>query len=60
MSNSDDILQGVFIASFSLIGLSVLSYCIRTKLKNYSKMKQSASMEDLSSVDTTDPTQTQV
>ena len=59
MSDTDDIMQGFVIAIFSLAGLSAISYCVRIKLRQQHHMKKSASMEELSSVDTSDPTQTQ-
>jgi len=55
MSDSDDIMQGFLITGFVLIGLSSFGYCIRLRMKNHSKLKQSSSMEDLNSVDTQDP-----
>lgn len=58
MADADSILQGCFIAGFSFAGLVALVYCLKKKVKTYD-MKKSASMEELSSVDTTDPTQTQ-
>lgn len=57
---SDEIMQGFVIAMFVLCGLSSFSYCIRLRLKNSTMMKKSESMEDLSSVDTTDPIQIRV
>ncbi len=53
--SSDEIMQGFVIGMFTLFGLSTITYCIRLRMKNHSKLKQSASMEDLNSVDTTDP-----
>ena len=58
MADADSILQGVVIGSFSFIALATLVYCLKKKAKTY-HMKKSASMEELSSVDTTDPTQIQ-
>jgi hypothetical protein len=58
MADADSILQGVLIGSFGFIGVVSVVYCLKKKAKSYS-MKKSASMEELSSVDTTDPTQTQ-
>lgn len=59
MVDADDLLQGFAIAGFSIIFLSSIVYCLKKKTKSY-HMKKSASMEELSSVDTTDPTQIQV
>jgi hypothetical protein len=53
---ADNVLQGIFIGVFSFGGLaSILYYCSRRRLHQSSKMKQSSSMDDLTSVDTTDP-----
>lgn len=53
--NSDDALQGIFIASFTAIGIATLVYTIWKKCKNNSGMKQSPSMEDLTSISSDDP-----
>ena len=58
MTDADDILQGCLIGAFGFIGIATLAYCLQKRVKTY-HMKKSASMEELSSVDTTDPTQTQ-
>jgi hypothetical protein len=58
MTDADDVLQGIFTATFSVIGLAAICYCVKLRLRN-NQFKKSASTEDLSSVDTTDPTQTQ-
>jgi hypothetical protein len=60
MADADTVLQGILIGAFTCIGLSALSYCIRKRMKNRTMMKQSSSMEDLTSVDTTDPQQDEV
>ncbi len=52
MSESDDILQGFFIAGISIIVLSGIGWCLRQK-KN--QMVKSESTEDLSSISTEDP-----
>lgn len=52
---SDSILQGFVYTLFSLCGASSLIYCIRMKLKSRTEMKQSSSMEDLTSIQTEDP-----
>jgi len=59
MVDADDLLQGFAIAGFSIIALSSIAYFLKLRTKKFS-MKKSASMEELSSVDTTDPTQIQV
>lgn len=48
---ADSILQGFVYTLFSLCGASSLIYFIRMKLKNRIAMKQSPSMEDLTSVE---------
>lgn len=53
--DADTILQGFVYALFGLCGASSLIYCIRLKLKEKVQMKQSPSMEDLTSVNTEDP-----
>lgn len=58
MSDADSVLQGCLIGGFGFICVISVVYCVQKKVKSYS-MKKSASMEELSSVDTTDPTQTQ-
>jgi hypothetical protein len=58
MVDADSVLQGCFIGGFAFVGLVTLVYCLKKKAKSY-HMKKSASMEELSSVDTTDPTQIQ-
>jgi hypothetical protein len=58
MADADSILQGCFIGGLGFAGLVTLIYCLKKKAKTY-HMKKSASMDELSSVDTTDPTQTQ-
>jgi hypothetical protein len=60
MVDADDLLQGFSIAGFSMIILSAIAYCLKRKRASIMMMKKSASMEELSSVDTTDPTQIQV
>ncbi len=60
MAEADNILQGVLIGSFLFIGIASFSYCIRIRMKNNSSFKQSPSMEDLNSVDTTDPEHSEV
>lgn len=56
MSDVDQIMEGFVISLFVFAGLSGFAYCIRMKMrKQRSNMKQSPSMEDLTSVDTTDP-----
>lgn len=53
---ADELLQGFVFALFTLCGASSLMYCIRLKLKQTnSQMKQSDSMEDLTSISTEDP-----
>lgn len=58
MSDADDILQGCLIGAFGFIGLVSVVCCLQKRVKKYT-MKKSASMEELSSVETHDPTQTQ-
>lgn len=55
--SSDEIMEGFVIALFTLTGLSTIVYCVRIRMRDHKKMKQSASMEDLNSIDTTDPEQ---
>lgn len=59
MTDADDLLAGFVIGGFSCVVISALAYCIKKRRSNLIHMKKSASMEELSSVDTTDPTQTQ-
>jgi hypothetical protein len=54
MVETDDILQGFLIGSFTLIGLSALAYCLRRRDVKYN-MKKSASMEEINSMDSADP-----
>jgi len=56
---ADELLAGFVIGGFSCVVLSALAYCIKKRRATLVSMKKSASMEELSSVDTTDPTQTQ-
>lgn len=56
---ADDILQGLVIGGFAFVSLSTLVYCIQKRRSKIFHMKKSSSMEDLNSVDTSDPTQTQ-
>jgi hypothetical protein len=58
--SGDEIMQGFVISLFTLCGVSAFGYCMRLRLKNRSIMKKSESMEDLNSVDTTDPIQIRV
>lgn len=58
MSDADTILQGCLIGAFGVIGVMAVVFCLKKKVKTY-HMKKSASMEELSSVETHDPTQTQ-
>ena len=53
--SSDEIMEGFVISTFVLCGISTLVYCIRMRMRDHKRMKQSASMEDLNSVDTQDP-----
>lgn len=55
MVDSDDILQGFLAATFVICGISAIGYCIRNRMKNQTGLKQSPSMEDLTSVSTEDP-----
>ena len=55
--NGDEIMQGLIIALFSLCGVSAVVQCIRLRMRNRLTMKQSPSMEDLNSIDNTDPEQ---
>lgn len=52
---SDTIMQGVVITAFSLCLITAVVGCVRTYLKPKVAMKQSPSMEDLTSVATEDP-----
>ena len=58
MSDADTVLSSIFISSFTVVGVCACTYWIRNRRRNIS-MKKSASMEELSSVETHDPTQTQ-
>lgn len=53
--DSDTIMQGVVITSLAGTGLFAIAYCIWKKYKSKSSMKQSPSMEDLTSVSSEDP-----
>ena len=55
--SGDEIMEGFVIALFTLTGLSTIVYCVRIRMRDHKKMKQSASMEDLNSIDTQDPEQ---
>lgn len=55
MTISDDVLQGIVITIFTLVGVSAFGYCIRLRMQNKSTLKQSPSMEELNSVATEDP-----
>lgn len=52
---SDEIMQGFVLTLFGLCGISSLGYCIRMYLKRSPPIKQSPSMEDLTSIQTEDP-----
>ena len=53
--DSDNIMQGTVITLFAVcIGTSIAA-CVRLYLKKKETLKQSPSMEDLSSVSTEDP-----
>ncbi len=54
MTESDDILQGLFIGGFLFVGLNAVVYYMRTRCRK-SEMKKSPSCEELSSVSTEDP-----
>jgi hypothetical protein len=58
MSDADSILQGFLIGAFGFVGVVTVAWCLQKKVKKYN-IKKSASMEELSSVETHDPTQTQ-
>jgi hypothetical protein len=53
--SSDEIMQGFVISLFALCGISSAVYCFRLYFKNKHTLKQSASMEDLTSISTEDP-----
>ena len=56
MSDSDSIMEATVITLFCLTGLFGVTHCIRTYLrKRNPTMKQSSSMEDLTSISTDDP-----
>ena len=58
MADADNILQGLLIGSLSFVGVITLVHCVRKRVQHRSiTMKQSPSMEDLTSVETTDPQQ---
>jgi hypothetical protein len=58
MTDADVILQGLFIGSLSFGALIAVYICLKKRAKKF-HIKKSASTEELSSVDTTEPTQTQ-
>lgn len=58
MADADSILQGFLVGGFAFAGVVTLVCCLKKKAKMY-YMKKSESTEDLSSIDTADPTQTQ-
>jgi hypothetical protein len=53
--SSDEIMQGFVISLFALCGISSAVYCFRMYLKDRPTLKQSPSMEDLTSISTEDP-----
>jgi len=55
--SSDEIMQGFVISLFILCGISAFGYCARLRLGKTTThgLKQSPSMEELSSVVTDDP-----
>lgn len=56
MSDSDSVMQYTVITLFSLAGVFGVAQCIRAYLRNRNPMmKQSPSMEDLTSISTDDP-----
>lgn len=52
---TDEILQGLVYALFGFCGLGMLVNCIRTRIPRQSEIKESPSMEDLTSVSMDDP-----
>ena len=56
MSDTDTVMQATVITLFSIAGVFGLAHCIRNYLKKHDpRMKQSPSMEDLTSISTDDP-----
>ena len=53
--DSDTIMQGVVISVFSLCVIGTVVSCARYYLTRKTSLKQSSSMEDLTSVGTEDP-----
>lgn len=54
MADFDEVMMGLFISSFSIIGIACTAWCVR-ECRNRPTMKKSTSSQELNSMNDSDP-----
>lgn len=54
MVDFDELMMGLFISSFSVVGIACMVWCVR-ECRNKSTMKKSSSSQELNTMNDSDP-----